>query len=509
MGNGTSTQAESSIPNDAAVTGSGDDDGVDVEESSIVSQEEIESFFGKKVGVTISRQVFELRDEISQIRRYFHMHPELSFKEEQTSQNIIGYLTELGIEVETCCETGVIGTLHGKFKGNCILLRSDMDALPINESKTEYNEKYISKNEGVMHACGHDAHMAILLGTARVLQKLKDYLHGSVKFLFQCAEEAGAGAKMMIESKDSKTGNGILKTVDQVYGLHVWSYIPFGKCIVKSGALMAGCVLFEIELIGKGGHGAIPKGTKDSVLASAHLISQLHSIISRNILATERGVLTIGKIDSGFRSNVISQSARISGTIRWFDNEIYGIILNRIDQILRGIETSFDVKCSFKLTSNVVPPVVNSDEQCVFNVKSAVEQVLTNGNEKETEKENENENDNGSNNTSIIENAKATMVSEDFSYFLEKRPGCFFLLGCGMDDDTKQERSENKTTETNDGNDENDENDGKKTESKRKALAHHTANFEIDERCLMVGTQIMCTLVLDLLLPHVAEDDAI
>ena len=433
--------------------------------SGVVSEAEIKSFFGDKLEVVISRQVFELANEISQIRRYFHIHPELSFKEEHTSQNIIGYLKELGIEVESRIggTTGVVGTLHGRHSGPCILLRADMDGLPISEEKTEYNKKYISENEGISHACGHDAHMAILLGTASVLCKLQEYLHGTVKFCFQCAEEQGAGANRMIRegileqkesNSDASNKNDMNKNasnirVDQVYGLHVWSYIPFGKCIVQRGAIMAGCVMFKIDLIGKGGHGAIPKGTNDAVLAVAHLTQQLQSIVSRNILPVERGVVTVGKIEAGTRSNVIAESARIEGTIRWFDSEIYKLILSRVDSICRGVETSFDVKCNFTIDADSVNPVMNSDEQCVLNVKNAVSQVLP---DEDT----------------IIKNAKPTMAAEDFSVFLEQRPGCFFLLGCGIEG---------------------------------KEIAHHTPRFEIDERCLTVGTQIMCTLVLDLLLP--------
>jgi len=401
-------------------------------------------YFQLPCRIVISTEVFKIRDELQQIRRYFHNNPELSFKEHNTSQNIIEYLKTCGIETQiNIAKTGVVGLLKGDYDGPCILLRGDMDALPINEIETEDNRSFISKNQGVMHACGHDAHMAILLGTARILSKLKHLLHGTVKFCFQPAEEEGDGALAMINE-------GVLENphVDQVYGLHVWSYEQVGKILAKTGMLMAGCCFFDINILGKGGHGAVPKGTHDAVLASSHLVAQLHHIISRDINAVENGVVTIGKLESGDTFNVIAEKASLQGTIRWFDEEIYQLITSRMHSICKGIEASYNVTIDLKLYSKT-KSVIN-DKQCFQNVVNAVKQVIPNIEHS-------------------LPKCEATMISEDFGEYLDKVKGCFFLLGASTYDSSLR----------------------------HKQISHHKPDFTIDERCLIIGCQLLCTIVLD------------
>lgn len=321
---------------------------------------------------------------------------------------------------------------------------SDMDALPIQEIKCAENEAFISKTANIMHACGHDAHLAILCGAAKILSSLKNILHGSVKFVFQPGEEGGAGAKRMIDEN-------VLNEpyVDQVYGLHVWSYDHFGKVRVINGPLMAGAIMFEIKVYGKGGHGAIPQGTHDVIVAISHLTQQLHSIVSRNINPMNNCVLTIGKITSGHTYNVIADQGVLEGTMRWFDIKDYEIMMQRVRSICIGIENSFNVRIEYKQTSEMMPAVINSSKECCKLVAKSVEQVLPESEVSGVMKDKE----------------FKTMAAEDFGFFLEERPGCFFFLGCGVD--------------------------GNET------FAHHKPDFKVDERCLTVGAQIFTTLILE------------
>lgn len=320
-----------------------------------------------------------------------------------------------------------------------------MDALPIVEEETSANKGFISAKTGVMHACGHDAHLAIMCGAAKILSQFRHLLHGNVKFCFQPAEEGGAGAKRMIEEK-------VLDDVDQVYGLHVWSYDKFGSARVVNGPLMAGCCMFEINVHGKGGHAAIPQTTNDTIVAICHLTQQLHSIVSRNINPLKQAVLTVGKIKSGRAYNVISDYGKLEGTMRWFEEEHYEILMERIRNICAGIEQSFRVRIEFKLTTPKFPPTTNRNKECCNLVAKSINQVLPLSEE-----------------SGVIDDPNyKTGLSEDFGFFLEERPGCFFLLGCGVEGD--------------------------------RVYAHHKPDFTLDERCLAVGAQIWVTIVLERLM---------
>eukprot|EP00484_Ammonia_sp_Unknown_P024822 CAMPEP_0197035962 /NCGR_PEP_ID=MMETSP1384-20130603/13607_1 /TAXON_ID=29189 /ORGANISM="Ammonia sp." /LENGTH=446 /DNA_ID=CAMNT_0042466081 /DNA_START=52 /DNA_END=1389 /DNA_ORIENTATION=- len=412
------------------------------------TEAQIQEYFNTSFPVVISNEVFEIREELTKIRRFFHSNPELKFKEINTASNIEAYLKDLGIETKTkVATTGVVGLLRGDHDGPCIMLRADMDALPVQEMKSKENESFISKNNGIMHACGHDAHLAILCGAAKILSSLKHLLHGSVKFVFQPGEEGGAGAKLMMDEN-------VLNEpyVDQVYGLHVWSYDKFGTARIVHGPLMAGCCMFEIHVYGKGGHGAIPHTANDTIVAVSHLAQQLHSIVSRNIEPLKSFVLTIGSIKSGSKSNVIADKAALTGTMRWFHDSDFQVAMQRIRSICVGIENSFNVKIEYKQTTPKFPPVINRNKECVDLVAKSVNQVLP-----------------VTPQSGIIQEPDyKTMISEDFGFFLEERPGCFFFLGCGVDGDQQ--------------------------------FAHHKPDFQLDERCLAVGAQIFTTMVLERLI---------
>jgi len=418
------------------------------EELKEYKSEEIQKWFNCNFPVHISGQVFELKQQMTTIRRYFHKNPELSYEEYNTSKTIVQCLRKLKFDVVTegVAKTGVVGLLRGDNPGPCILLRSDMDALPV----TEQNDvDFKSTKEGVMHACGHDCHMSILLSTAEILSKLRHHIHGSVKFVFQPAEEGGAGAKKMIEE-------GVLENphVDQVYGLHVWSYDPFGTVHCRAGPLMAGAAQFRIAVQGVGGHAAVPNGTKDAVVAVAQLVTQLHTIVPRNVSPLDSAVLTIGKISSGYRSNVIADEGILEGTIRYLRDEVRQILVDRMNDICKGIELSFGVKTELQWEGIPYPPTINH-KSGFDHVKLVAEQVLPEG----------------------FRECPPTMAAEDFSFFLQERSGAFFFVGCGVEGDAIH--------------------------------AHHKPTFQVDERCLPIGCQIMTLLVLELLMAPRKEDNEV
>lgn len=265
--------------------------------------------------------------------------------------------------------------------------------------------------------------------------------------------------------------------VDQVYGLHVWSYSKLGKIVLKSGALMAGALKWRINVKGVGGHGAEPKGTRDTVVALTQLSIQLHTIISRDLSPIDCGVLTIGTIEVGDAPNIIAENGHITGTIRYLGNDIHDTVTRRMKEICKGIEQSFGVKVDIDWGKEPYPPVINH-ESGVENVRNAVKRVFP-------------EMDNV-----IIDKGGATMAAEDFSFYLNEKPGCFFFLGCGVDENEGDDGKGGALNATPQRVLQNIE-DG--DERKTKIYAHHTPRFKVDERCLVVGVQIMVNLVMDLL----------
>jgi amidohydrolase len=367
-------------------------------------------------------------------RRHFHAEPELAFKEAETARVIADHLSRFGLEVSTgVARTGVVGNLEGGRGGRRVLVRADMDGLPIEERS---GLPYSSIRGGVMQACGHDVHLAIALTLAQLLAERRDSIAGSVRFAFQPAEEISSGASAMIRE-------GVLEGVDRVLGLHVWAGLETGRIAVRPGPMWASADLFELTVTGKGGHGAMPHLTVDAVVVAAQVISALQTLVSRETAPTEPAVLTLGSVHGGSAANVVAGEVRIQGTLRAFNPALRERLLKRIAELARGIASSMGGSAGFTNLSGA-PPVVN-DAAMADMVAAAAREVV------------------GEENVTPFE---PLMVGEDFAYFLEQRPGCFFLLGGAPEDGPR---------------------------------VHHTADFAVDERCLLIGLEVMANAVLRLL----------
>jgi len=387
--------------------------------------------------IHIRPEIEALKDTIISTRRDIHQHPELAFDEHRTSKLVAERLESLGIEVQTGVgKTGVVGTLRGKGDDNIIALRADMDALPIQETS---NISYKSKNAGIMHACGHDGHTAMLLGTAEALSKQAEKLNGTVKFFFQPAEEGQGGARFMIE-------DGALEGVDQAYGIHLWNYQKYGTVGVKPGPIMAAADIFKITIHGKGGHGAAPQGTKDAVIIAAHLIQTLQTIVSRNTNPIESTVVTVGQINGGYNFNIIADTVTLKGTTRAYKEENRQLIKDRMAEIVSGTEKTFGAKIDLNYEDGY-PPTIN-DYAAAENLLSAAKNIVGDG----------------------AGHPYLSMGAEDFSYFLQKVPGCYFLVGSAPKD------------------------------REPLSVPHHCSHFDIDERALLVGSSVYLQLVDDLLM---------
>ena len=381
--------------------------------------------------IKIREEIKNIKDEIYTIRRHFHRYPELSFKEFNTAETISEHLNNLGISHKKGVgKTGIVGEINFG-PGPTIALRADMDALPIQE---ENNLDYKSLNDGVMHACGHDGHMAILLGAANALSKNSKLKKGTVRFIFQPAEEGLGGAKYMIE-------DGCLDKVDEIYGLHLWNYQLYGEVGIKDGPVMASADLFDIEVSGKGGHGATPQGTIDAIVVASNLVTMLQTIVSRNTNPLESTVLSIGKIKGGHNFNIISDKVHMSGTTRAYTEENRKMIKQRMKEVIEGVSKSFgaDIKLNYK---DGYPPTVNHSSQ-VEKVLEAASSVVASG----------------------AKNPYLSMGGEDFSYYLQNKPGCFFFVGSAP--------NENEILST----------------------PHHCSHFNIDERALLIGASVYVNLI--------------
>ena len=378
--------------------------------------------------MNIHPKISALKNTIIKTRRDIHKHPELSFKEFRTSKLVADKLESYGMQVErNIGKTGVVGTLSGNKKGKTIALRADMDALPIQETG---NISYKSINDGVMHACGHDAHVAMLLGAAEALSTMKDEINGIVKFIFQPAEEGYGGARYMIE-------DGAIDNVDEIYGLHVWNYQESGTVGVQSGPVMAAADMFTIKIKGIGGHGATPQGTIDCVVVASHLIQALQTIVSRNTNPLESTVVTIGQINGGYNFNIIADEIILKGTTRAYTLENKKLIKEKMKTIILGIEKTFGAKIKLKYKDGY-PPVINNPmttekiseaAKCVVGDKKVIKPYLS-------------------------------MGGEDFSYFSEKVPGCFFFLGTAPKNTAPM------------------------------SVPQHCSHFNIDENAMLIGSSI-------------------
>ena len=342
----------------------------------------------------------EIEEEVIALRRDLHRYPELGFAEQRTSQKVSDYLTDLGLVVEEVAETGVVGTLE-VGPGPTLALRADMDALPITE---QTDVTYKSESEGVMHACGHDGHTAILLATAKVLTEFQDSLTGTIKFIFQPAEEGPGGAQPLIEA-------GVLEKpqVDNIFGLHINNQLPTGTIGVQKSAVSAAADEINLTVIGESGHASTPQRGTDAIYIAGEIVTSLQSVISRRIDPHQTAVINLGTIEGGYRRNVIADKVKITGTVRTTDPDLREKMPIEIERIIKGIASSQGA--DYELEYNFGYPVLINNTALVEKITA---KLRTNN---------------------YFDNIKylprPSMGAEDFAYYLQKVPGVFFRLGAG------------------------------------------------------------------------------
>lgn len=380
----------------------------------------------------------EIEEWIINIRRDFHKYPELGFEEYRTRDKIIEYLEEMNIEYNIIATTGVVGIIRGKEKGKTVALRADMDALPMTDKK---EVSYKSKINGKMHSCGHDAHMAILLGAAKILQELKGSIKGNIKLLFQPAEETLGGAKPMIEE-------GVLDSpyVDGVFGLHVDNSLEKGTIGIRYGQMKAASDMIDIVIYGKNSHGAYPQNGIDAIAIANQVMSSLQTIVSRNVDPRSSAVLTIGTIKGGYARNIVADKVEMEGIVRTLNRETRKLVLYNIKNIVEKVSQSMGGKGELIRTEGYV--ALNNHDNMVNIVKQNGLELLG--------KEN------------IYEMPYPSFGVEDFSFFTEARPSAFFHLGSG-------------------------------NQAKGIVEGGHTPYFDIDEDCLADGVLLQVKNALEFL----------
>lgn len=366
-------------------------------------------------------------DELTELRRTLHRKPEVSWEEFETTQFICEYLDGLGIDYRRTEPTGVIAEITGGKPGKTVALRGDMDALQVEELNKDL--PYASTENGKMHACGHDAHTAMLLIAAKALNEIKEDLPGSVRLLFQPAEEVAEGARMMVEQ-------GAMEDVDNVFGIHIWSQMPTHKVSCTPGPSFASADIFKVTFKGKGGHGAMPHDCIDAAIVASSFVMNVQSVVSRTIDAQQPAVVTIGKMTVGTRFNIIAENAVIEGTVRCFDPETRDYIEKQLQHYAENTAAIYGAKAEVEYTQGSL---------AVINDKSSAQLVQKVASEAFGE--------------DVLFNEKPTMGAEDFSFYLEKAPGSFALVGSG--------------------------NPEKDTE-----WAHHHGKFNIDEDALSTGAEL-------------------
>ncbi len=386
----------------------------------------------------IRSSIQALQPDLVALRRQIHQQPELGFKEQLTAAKIAGKLTEWGIAHQTgIAQTGIVATIQGRKPSvqlRTLAIRADMDALPIQEAN---NVPYKSQHDGVMHACGHDGHTSIALITAYYLSQHQDDFAGTVKIIFQPAEDGPGGAKPMIEA-------GVLQNpdVDAMIGLHLWNNLPLGTIGVRSGALMAAVERFSLTIQGKGGHGAMPHQTVDSIVLASQIVNALQVIVSRNVNPIDSAVVTVGEFHAGTAKNIIADTAHLAGTVRYFNPNLAEFFHQRIEAIVAGICTGHNA--TYKLDYiKFYPPVIN-DEQMTELVRSVAMDLV------ETP-------------LGIVPECQ-TMGGEDMSFFLQKVPGCYFFVGSA-------------------------------NPARSLAYPHHHPRFDFDETALSTGVEMFVRCV--------------
>lgn len=375
----------------------------------------------------IKEAITNYSDELTALRRKLHSEPELSFEEVKTTAFVCAYLDELGIPYRKTEPTGVIAEIKGAAGGKTVALRGDMDALSVEQLNTHV--PYASKIEGKMHACGHDAHTSMLLIAAKALSDVKDELPGNVRLLFQPAEEIAQGAKAMVDQ-------GAMDGVDNVFGIHIWSQMPTHKVSCTPGPSFAAADIFKVHFTGKGGHGAMPQDCIDAALVASSFVMNVQTVISRTIDPQQAAVLTVGKMEVGTRFNIIAENALIEGTVRTFNQDVRDQIETSISQYAKSVADMYGATAEVEYIRGT-EPVINDEESA-----NLVQQVATEAFGPD-----------------VVYDEKPTMGAEDFSFFLDKAPGSFALVGSG--------------------------NPEKDTE-----WSHHHGNFDIDEDALVTGAEL-------------------
>ncbi|WP_437874545.1 M20 metallopeptidase family protein [Sorangium sp. So ce513] len=346
----------------------------------------------------LSRDVALLDRDLVAVRRDLHRHPELGYAEVRTAQLVAERLRALGLSVRTGIGgTGIIADLEGERPGRTVLLRADMDALPVEEQS---GHDFPSETRGVMHACGHDAHVSALLGAARLLAERRDRIAGKVRFVFQPAEELSDGALHMIRA-------GALDGVDKAFGAHVISPLPFGVVATRTGPFFAGYDAFEIAVVGKAGHGGLPHMSVDPIYAAAQVVTALQSIVAREAKPGEPLVVSISAISGGNAANVVVERVTLQGTVRWFSRESREHALERVQAIASGVCSALRATCEFKVVSTA--PVTANAAAPVELIAAAAR---------------------ATGRADVIDPGPLT-VSEDFSEFTDRVPGCLFTVGAG------------------------------------------------------------------------------
>ena len=383
----------------------------------------------------IRKLVHDQKNLIINTRRDLHRIPEPAYTEKKTSAYVAEYLKKEGLDIQTgIAQFGVVGLMKLVRPGKTLMIRSDIDALPVTE---ETGLPFGSTHEGAMHACGHDGHMAMVLGAATVLNKVKDKLNGNIKFLFQPAEEGPGGAKPMIEE-------GVMENpkVDYSIGCHLWPAVPEGNIGVKAGPLMAAMDRFDLKIIGRGGHGAMPHLCVDALEVGNQVVNALQRIVSRQMNPLQPAVVTIGSFHAGKTFNIIAGEAEMCGTTRTFDRDIWSSWPERMEKIIRGVCESMNAEYELKYTQGY-PPTIN-DESMTEVVRRCAKDVV--GGERVIEPE-------------------PTMGGEDMAFYLEKSKGCYFFLGVGREG----------------------------------CASLHNPQFDLNEDVLLTGVEMYCHVAFELL----------
>lgn len=385
------------------------------------------------MALALRPEVRQLLPTVVAMRRDLHAHPELSWREERTQGVILTRLQELGLkDVRPIASTGATGLVEGARPGPAVLWRADVDALPIPERS---GLPFASKNEGVMHACGHDGHVAIALGLAELLTRQRAQLAGSVRFVFQPAEEASGGAERCL-------ADGVLEApaIARVLGVHLSADVPLGAVNVAPGPFFAAPTAFRIVVSGRGGHAAAPHQAVDAVVVAAHVVTALQSVVSRAVAPADAAVLTVGKLEAGFRSNVIAESATMTGTIRSYTDRVHDLVVGRAREVVEGVCAAFGATATFEHRTSC-PPVVNDETVTALVLEEAVrffgaDQIY----------------------------GTPSMGADDMALFLRERPGCYFWLGA-------------------------------RNEARGVAGRHHDPGFAIDEDALGLGLEFGLRIV--------------